>query len=67
MRMTSDPLKEIRNTTIDFCWQLDGHDRTQLIDGVLDDLDTTEHLDSPIKIRRHYRDLLTTLVKTFGH
>jgi hypothetical protein len=67
MQMNFDSLSDIRKTTIDFCASLDGPAKTELIEGIFEDYETTVSMQSPRHIRGHYRELLTTLVKNFGH
>ena len=70
MRMDSNKkynLKEIADSTVDFCKTLNGPERTELIEESLEDYKFTVGLQSPVSIQRHYRELFSRLVKNFGH
>ena len=70
MRMSKDTkynLKEIADSTVEFCKTLNGRERTDIIAESLEDYYFTVDLQSPISIQRHYRELFSRLVKNFGH
>ena len=39
----------------------------QLIDDIQKQYELTSHLNLPMEASAHYRDLLTRLIKTYGH
>ena len=67
MNYSKKGLTEIRDSTIEHCAELPGQDKCTLIDECYDDYLWVLDINSPKQIQEHYRELLSTLVKKFGH
>mgnify|MGYP001188235370 FL=1 len=64
MPMTKDLEKD---PTIQFCRVLDGPDRSELIESVLEDYTFCLTMGLSPKILKHHRELFCKLIKDFGH
>jgi|TARA_B100000085_G_scaffold78231_1_gene70315 hypothetical protein len=52
---------------IDFCRDLEGPEKSEYIDMVLDDYNFSLEMAFSPKTKMFHRELLSKLVKTFGH
>ncbi len=60
--------KEFIQDTLEIVKSMDdGHERVDFIESIYEHLEYAINAKYPLKQIREYRDLLTKLIKTFGH
>lgn len=62
-----DELEKLADENLEICKNLDGPDRCEFIENHLEDYHFALAVVSSPKILRYYRELLTKLVRDFGH
>jgi len=62
-----DELEKLTAENLKICRELDGPDRCEFIENHLEDYHFALAVVSSPKILRYYRELLTKLVRDFGH
>ena len=62
-----DELEKLTVENLQICRELDGPERCEFIESHLEDYNFALAVISSPKILRYYRELLTKLVRDFGH
>ena len=66
MRMSVDH-KLVIISTVELCGELEGLDRTEFIESIHDHYEHSIFMKYPLRERKRYYELLSELVKNFGH